>query len=778
MRQAKKEENKKFLNDTNESKTPSNTAAAERFTVIKIVEKSLILDIFHFCNCQKDFSLSNAIKPYTPSNSTGFEYIEQISSRSKKSISNLWSNFKIEFSYKHFNENSKSFEFVKGEKLNFLKICENESLFYAIIPAVCLISLAYLITFYSTNNKVTIPILKEVTKEVDEIKWWHGLFFLVFASLCLIIIFYFIKYISFIYTLVIGFYSYSCSFYTLNYIFKSNFIKKEEELSQGQESQDNEDSASKNISNYNFNNSNNINNNKAANKLGRSSYNAENIDNEENFDNSDLIRNENKSHKFFEDNEHESYNEKHDSKENSKCEFCNDENYKSINNSNYNKNSNANFDIELQENPKEDVLVETKYKNSDNYNFNHNYNTTSNQSTSANTRHCNCSKKSGKENAEIYHHSNAGAATAASASYKMSPIYNYRNSKILVFLNKKILDFQTTKNESSAIYYVVKLRFYELINLFIVGIIIYLWAEGRSWILNNLLAFSLCFIMLSIFNIRNFKICIILLSCIFFYDIFWVFFSKEIFKKNVMVEVATALNIPIKLEFPRFFSTNPLNNCMILGLGDIILPGIIIKYCKNFDLLKKYNNISENTIRYYKLSLRLYLISVILAFLMNFLFRHAQPVLFYIAPIFIVGLITNAIIQNECKDFLNGENYKITQMCVDEIINTEFSKFEERENHINRYYEPSKNVAASTKTGLNKDNKTLLGNLKNKSSENKSSVINDPLKKPKINNNNNNNNNTKDLLSQDNNNVKHNQATLQASKKSNNKNFIVLDDEI
>lgn len=72
----------------------------------------------------------------------------------------------------------------------------------------------------------------------------------------------------------------------------------------------------------------------------------------------------------------------------------------------------------------------------------------------------------------------------------------------------------------------------------------------------------------------------ILLSLLFFYDIFWVFLSPYFTSKgeSVMVEVATALEVPVKLVMPNFMAS--ARSCSMLGLGDIVVPGIYILYMK------------------------------------------------------------------------------------------------------------------------------------------------------------------------------------------------------
>lgn len=63
----------------------------------------------------------------------------------------------------------------------------------------------------------------------------------------------------------------------------------------------------------------------------------------------------------------------------------------------------------------------------------------------------------------------------------------------------------------------------------------------------------------------------LLLGLLFFYDIFWVFFTP------VMVEVAKNFDAPIKLLFRRVpaIAGAPAQFSM-LGLGDIVLPGLFV----------------------------------------------------------------------------------------------------------------------------------------------------------------------------------------------------------
>lgn len=73
-----------------------------------------------------------------------------------------------------------------------------------------------------------------------------------------------------------------------------------------------------------------------------------------------------------------------------------------------------------------------------------------------------------------------------------------------------------------------------------------------------------------------------LLSLLFFYDIFFVFGT------DVMLTVAKGIDAPIKLQFPKDFS-GETNKFAILGLGDIVIPGVFVSLCLRYDFLKSIN---------------------------------------------------------------------------------------------------------------------------------------------------------------------------------------------
>ena len=81
-------------------------------------------------------------------------------------------------------------------------------------------------------------------------------------------------------------------------------------------------------------------------------------------------------------------------------------------------------------------------------------------------------------------------------------------------------------------------------------------------------------------SLDSFKTGFVLLSGLFFYDIYFVFGSK------IMVTVAKSIDAPIMITFPRDIFTAPSGPSTMLGLGDIVLPGIYIALNLRYDLFE------------------------------------------------------------------------------------------------------------------------------------------------------------------------------------------------
>ncbi|KAI1211951.1 signal peptide peptidase-domain-containing protein [Annulohypoxylon truncatum] len=124
----------------------------------------------------------------------------------------------------------------------------------------------------------------------------------------------------------------------------------------------------------------------------------------------------------------------------------------------------------------------------------------------------------------------------------------------------------------------VKVKFNDIFGavLAIVANIIYYKTE--STILSNIMGYAFSYAGIILMSPTTFATGTAVLFGLFFYDIYMVFFTPY------MVTVATQLDVPIKIVFEG----GP-GKASMLGLGDIVLPGIFVGLCLRFDHYMYYH---------------------------------------------------------------------------------------------------------------------------------------------------------------------------------------------
>uniref|UniRef100_A0A7N6AT93 Histocompatibility (minor) 13 n=1 Tax=Anabas testudineus TaxID=64144 RepID=A0A7N6AT93_ANATE len=145
----------------------------------------------------------------------------------------------------------------------------------------------------------------------------------------------------------------------------------------------------------------------------------------------------------------------------------------------------------------------------------------------------------------------------------------------------------------------------------------------KHWIANNLFGLAFALNGVELLHLNNVSTGCILLGGLFVYDVFWVFGT------NVMVTVAKSFEAPIKLVFPQDLLEKGLeaSNFAMLGLGDIVIPGIFIALLLRFDV-----SLKKNSRTYFYSSFLAYIFGLGLTIFVMHTFKHAQPALLYLVP--------------------------------------------------------------------------------------------------------------------------------------------------
>lgn len=168
------------------------------------------------------------------------------------------------------------------------------------------------------------------------------------------------------------------------------------------------------------------------------------------------------------------------------------------------------------------------------------------------------------------------------------------------------------------------------------------------WLLNNIFGITFTIGGIRLLKISNIKTGLIMLWGLFLYDIFWVF------KTDVMITVAKSVDGPILLKFPVDVAASKFS---MLGLGDMIVPGVFASLMLKFDLdnfLSAFKTTDAAQIKtpYFWYQVLFYFIGIATTFVFMFVFEHPQPALLYLVPAATIGLLIPALQEKDRQKLL------------------------------------------------------------------------------------------------------------------------------
>ncbi|KAI9918236.1 hypothetical protein PsorP6_012282 [Peronosclerospora sorghi] len=133
--------------------------------------------------------------------------------------------------------------------------------------------------------------------------------------------------------------------------------------------------------------------------------------------------------------------------------------------------------------------------------------------------------------------------------------------------------------------------------------------QSYSWVIQDVFGVCFCLVFLWTARLTNLKVATVLLVLVFLYDVFMVFISPFFFHESVMIKVATggaessvpdgvpsgyclrypsdtkhdchSEVMPILLRVPKMLDWRA--DTSLLGLGDIVLPGLLLVFCARYD---------------------------------------------------------------------------------------------------------------------------------------------------------------------------------------------------
>ncbi|CAF0921454.1 unnamed protein product [Rotaria sordida] len=203
--------------------------------------------------------------------------------------------------------------------------------------------------------------------------------------------------------------------------------------------------------------------------------------------------------------------------------------------------------------------------------------------------------------------------------------------------------------------------------------LVFVWIITGHWLFMDVIAIGLCISFIALVRLPNLKVSALLLFGLVIYDVFWVYFSHYIFTTNVMVRVATKeaenplttiakrlnfndyhaprLSLPGKIVFP---SMQQQGRFSLLGLGDIIMPGLVLCFVLRFESRKRANSLHNNDplsfinrLTYFQCCLIGYCAGLLAATISSEVFKCAQPALLFLVPFTLIPLLLIAHLKGD-----------------------------------------------------------------------------------------------------------------------------------
>eukprot|EP00979_Chaetoceros_neogracilis_P013727 scaffold4037_cov265-Chaetoceros_neogracile.AAC.9 len=187
------------------------------------------------------------------------------------------------------------------------------------------------------------------------------------------------------------------------------------------------------------------------------------------------------------------------------------------------------------------------------------------------------------------------------------------------------------------------------------------------WLMQDIMGACMCIMFLSTIKLNSIKVAAVLLTAAFFYDIFFVFVTPYLTKegKSIMVDVATSggpptadpawcekypddVNcqggdpLPMLFTIPRLFDYS--GGSSLLGLGDIVLPGLLLSFGARYDAAKRMIGMASSGGRvvpqncqgqkkgYFTALVVSYAIGLAMANVAVYVMKMGQPALLYLVP--------------------------------------------------------------------------------------------------------------------------------------------------
>lgn len=121
-------------------------------------------------------------------------------------------------------------------------------------------------------------------------------------------------------------------------------------------------------------------------------------------------------------------------------------------------------------------------------------------------------------------------------------------------------------------------------------------------------------------------------------------------RMNSVGNISPQISLPGKLVFP---SMRDRGRFSMLGLGDIVMPGLLLCFVMRYDNYKKQAaaaaDMDQSKITYFHCSLIGYIVGLVTATVASEVYKAAQPALLYLVPFTLLPILVMAYLKGDLR---------------------------------------------------------------------------------------------------------------------------------
>ncbi|KAF8517665.1 signal peptide peptidase-domain-containing protein [Gautieria morchelliformis] len=188
--------------------------------------------------------------------------------------------------------------------------------------------------------------------------------------------------------------------------------------------------------------------------------------------------------------------------------------------------------------------------------------------------------------------------------------------------------------------------------------------SSKPALITNILGLSFAYDALCLLKLDGFQTGTTLLAGLCLYDIWWVFGTE------VMVEVATTLDAPVKILWPKSSDFSTAKGFTMLGLGDIVIPGAFVSLALRRDLFMSKERDPYRTFAkpYFTAAIVSYVLGLLCTMFVMHTWKAAQPALLYLSPACASSLIFTGLRRGELKQVWQWKDEPAQEKNIDQDL--------------------------------------------------------------------------------------------------------------